>query len=134
MKIVNLTPHPVIIVREDDDGPEVGSVGFGPAAAEIRYSVVETIAPSGVVARARQIDEAAGEIDINGVSVPLVTSTYGDPTDLPEPEEDTYYAVSILTAQAAKAAGRVTSDLLVTADPVRDEAGKIVGCRKFAVV
>jgi len=73
-------------------------------------------------------------VQVNGCAVPLVTSRYGEPTDLPAPEDGTYYAVSILTAQAAKAAGRSTSDLLVTSDPVRDAAGKIAGCRKFALV
>jgi len=134
MKIVNLTPHPVIIVRDDPEGANTGFVGVGPATKEIKYSVVETIAPAGPVARARQTDENVGEVKVNGHAVPLVTSKYGDPTDLPAPEEGTYYVVSILTAQAAKAVGRSTSDLLVTSDPVRDATGKIVGCRKFAIV
>lgn len=134
MNIINLTPHPVIVVRDDPDGPFTGSVGTGPTTKEIKYSVVVEIKPDGPVARARQTDEVVGDVQVNGYAVPLVTSRYGEPTDLPAPEDGTYYAVSILTAQAAKAAGRTTSDLLVTSDPVRDSAGKIVGCRKFALV
>ncbi|MFA6215536.1 MAG: hypothetical protein WC768_03135 [Patescibacteria group bacterium] len=134
MKIINLTPHPVIVVRDDPDSSATGFVGIGPAAKEIRYSVVAEIKPAGPVARARQTDDVVGNVQVNGYTVPLVTSRYGDPTDLPTPENGTFYVVSILTAQAAKAAGRDMRDLLVTSDPVRDAAGKIVGCRKFSLV
>lgn len=133
-KIINLTPHPIIVVKDDPEGPNTGFVGTGPATKEIKYSIVAEIKPAGPVARARQTDKVVGELPVNGHNVPLVTSEYGEPTDLPAPEDDVFYAVSILTAQAAKAAGRTTSDLLVTSDPVRDSAGKIVGCRKFAIV
>lgn len=133
-KIVNLTPHPVVVVRDDPEGPGVGFIGVPPKTTEIRYSVVATIAPTGKVARAVQKDVPAGAVEVEGVEIPLITSSYGEPTDLPAPEGGVFLAVSILTAQAAKAAGRTTSDLLVTSDPVRDAAGKIVGCRKFALV
>ena len=41
---------------------------------------------------------------------------------------DTTYVVSLLTAQAAKAGGRLTDDLLVVGETVRDADGKIIGC------
>lgn len=134
MNIINLTPHSVIVVRDDPEGPHTGSVGMGPATTEITYSVVAEIPPAGPVARARQIDERVGELEVNGISVPLIRSSFGEPSDLPEPMDGTMYVVSILTAQAAKAACRDTSDLLVTSDTVRNADGRIVGCRKFAVV
>lgn len=134
MKIVNLTPHPVIVVRDDPDGPFTGSVGTGPATKEIKYSIVDEIKPAGPVARARQTDEVVGDVQVNGYAVPLVTSRYGEPTDLPAPEDGTMYIVSIITAQAAKSAGRTTKDLLITSDPVRDSAGKFIGVRKFALI
>jgi len=68
-----------------------------------------------------------------GTKVPVIKTIFGEPTDLPAPEEGTMLIVSILTAQAAKAAGRKGDDLIITSDPVRDAAGKIIGCRKFAV-
>lgn len=79
-------------------------------------------------------DEPVGELEINGISVPMITTVFGEPTDLPAPDPDTYYVVSIITAQAARASGRTTEDLLITSDPVRDAAGKFIGVRKFALM
>lgn len=123
-----------MVVREDPEGPHTGFTGVGKTQREIRYDIVAEIPPTGKVARATQVDETVGELEVNGHPVPLITSRYGEPVDLPEPEEETYYIVSILTAQAAKAAGRRTDDLLVSSDPVRDAQGKIVGVMKFAIV
>ncbi|OIO46383.1 MAG: hypothetical protein AUJ25_00095 [Parcubacteria group bacterium CG1_02_37_13] len=134
VKIINLTPHPVIVLRDDPTGSIVGVTGVGSVVEKGKFALVATIAPAGPVARAAQLDKPAGEVGINGYPVPLIMSSYGEPNDLPAPKDGTLYVVSILTAQAAKAAGRITSDLLVTSDPVRDAAGKIVGCRKFAIV
>lgn len=48
-----------------------------------------------------------------------------------ENTEKTYYIVPLLIAQAFR--GR-RDDLLVTNDPIRDEQGRIVGCRSLARV
>lgn len=133
LQIVNLTPHPVLVLRDDAEGTIVGSTGFGPAAKEGQFTLVAEYKPVGKVARAAQKDEVLGELEIDGRKVPLIKTVFGQPTDLPEPEEGTMLIVSILTAQAAKAAGRFGDDLIITSDPVRDKAGKIIGCRKFAV-
>lgn len=109
-KIKNLTPHAIYIVGENDN-------------------VVAMFQSEGV-ARAEQKDEPAGEL--NGI--PLVKSTFGEPIDLPDPEENTYLIVSLVTANAAKAAGRTTEDLLLTSGLVRDEQGRIIGCNAFAIV
>ena len=132
--IKNLTPHPVVVLRDDPEGAVAGFTGVGPAAREGRFSVVAEIAPTGQVARARQTDEVVGELEIEGTQVPLIRTVFGETTDLPTPEEGVYLVVSILTAQAAKAAGRETRDLLITSDPVRDAQGKFVGVRKFALI
>lgn len=110
MKIKNLTPHAIYIVGENDN-------------------VVAMFQSEGV-ARAEQKDEPAGEL--NGI--PLVKSTFGIPVDLPDYERGTYLIVSSITANAAKAAGRTTKDLLLTSVPVRDVSGAIIGCKAFAVV
>lgn len=134
-EIINLTPHAVIILRDDAEGTVVGFTGVGSATKEGKFSHVAEYLPTGNVARASQKDEPVGELRIkNGVNVPLITTVFGEPTDLPAPEEGTMYIVSIITAQAAKASGRVTSDLLITSDPIRDAGGKIVGTRKFALL
>lgn len=134
MTITNLTPHPVVVLRDDPNGEVTGFTGVGAAQMEGRFTLVGRVAPAGTVARAAQTDEVVGSLEIGDFAVPLVTSRYGEPTDLPASEDGTFYVVSILTAQAAKSAGRSTSDLLVTSDPVRDAVGKIIGCRKFAIV
>lgn len=109
-RIVNLTPHAINIIAEDGN----------------------TIAtfPSEGIARATQEQVKIGEL--NGVE--LVSMKFGETIDLPAPSADTFFVVSIITANAAKAGGRSTDDLLITADPVRNDAGQIIGCRRFALV
>lgn len=109
-KIKNLTPHAIYIIGENDK--------------------VVAIFQSEGVARAEQKDKHVGEI--NGI--PLVRTTFGEPINLPDYEEGTYLIVSLATANAAKAAGRTTKDLLLTSNLVRDEQGRIIGCKAFAVI
>lgn len=104
--IINLTPHTVNVVRNGEPIAEFISNG---------------------IARASQITEKVGSID----GVDLFAIRYGDPVDLPEPSDDVFLIVSRLTAEAAKAAGRTTDDLLLTANPVRDAEGRIIGCEGF---
>lgn len=134
MNVLNLTPHPVIVLRDDVNGSVTGFTGVGPAAKEGKFTLIAEYKPNGKVARANQKDEPVGELEVNGVSVPLITTIFGEPTDLPAPEDGTMYVVSIITAQAAKASGRTTRDLLITSDPVRDANGKFIGVRKFALI
>ena len=105
--IVNLTPHDVIVILENG---------------------IRKVYKSQGIARAKQTDSLLGKI--NGV--PVVVSEFGEPEGLPDPVNGTMYIVSLATANAAKACGRATYDLLLTSGPVRDENGVIVGCRQFA--
>jgi hypothetical protein len=84
--------------------------------------------PSSGIARAAQHTTEVGNID--GVSI--VEMTYGMPEGLPHPEDGVYLIVSALTVEAARRTGRTIDDLLLTADLVRDEAGRVVGCRALA--
>ena len=108
MEIVNLTPHEVKVLDDDDN-------------------VIATF-PSVGVARARQHDVPAGEIE----SIPVVKTGFGEVSGLPEPTEDAVFIVSRITVEAARAQGRTTDDLLTTSGAVRDDQGRIVGCRAFA--
>lgn len=108
--IKNLTPHTVSIVNED--------------------GTVKATFPSEGIARANQTAEHVGELD----GIELVSMKFGKTEDLPAPAEGVYYIVSVITANAAKAEGRTTGDLVITADPVRDADGRIVGCKRFALV
>lgn len=108
--IKNLTPHTVNVIAED--------------------GTIKATFPSEGSARADQIEEHISELN----EIELVSMKFGKTEGLPVFEDDTYYIVSVITANAAKAEGRVTSDLLITADPVRDDSGRIIGCKRFALV
>lgn len=108
MKVVNLTPHKVTVF--DDDG------------------VVIKTYPSEGVARASHVNTPVDNVD----GVLVVSTSYGEVTGLPEPTEGVVYVVSFITANAAKAHGRTTDDLLLTSGPVRDDEGRVIGCRAFA--
>lgn len=115
MKIRNLTPHTVTIISEN-----------GNCLAQF---------PSEGIARAKQTNVSAGDVlpDETENPIPLVMSTFGEPEGLPDPEHEVMLIVSVITANAAKANGRDINDLLLTCDPVRDEEGRIIGCRSLAL-
>lgn len=66
---------------------------------------------------------------IRGCPVPVVRQEFGDVTGLPEPEEGTIYVVSMPVAQAV---GRSRDDIFVPGEQIRDENGRIVGCKSLA--
>lgn len=105
MKIINCTPHAITFLREDN-------------------SVLATIEPSGSIARAAQTRERVSEV--NGIVVNQCS--YGAVTGLPDPQDGTIYLVSALTAQACPE----RSDVFITDDAVRDDSGRIIGCRAIA--
>ena len=109
-EIINLTPHEINVISED--------------------GTIKMSFPSEGIARASQKMVVVGSLN----NIELVSIKFGETEDLPEPQEGRFFIVSMVTANAAKAEGRTTSDLLVTADPVRDDAGRIIGCRRFALV
>lgn len=106
VRIINLTPHTVTVLRENE-GP-------------IEYP------PSGMVARCATKRRVIGSL--NGI--PINRTEFGEVYGLPEPAPGVYYIVSALVAQALPQ----RNDLLIPDDVVRDEAGRIVGCRAFARV
>ncbi|MDI7269653.1 MAG: hypothetical protein QME96_16820 [Myxococcota bacterium] len=111
---MNLTPHPVTLAIEGRDPLE--------------------IAPSGAVARCTTGREPLGEMRIepHGVAIPIVRSTLGGVDGLPDPTEGAAFVVSRVVAEAAARSLARTADLFFPEDPVRDEAGRIVGCRTLA--
>lgn len=105
MKIVNLTPHDINIITE-------GGIITFPA--------------SGSIARVATMRETVREI--NGV--PVNRTVFGEVVGLPAPEDDTMYIVSLATAKAAPE----RDDLLITDEAVRDDSGRVIGCKAFATV
>lgn len=111
MTIRNLTPHEVTLV---DDGEMIASYEAG-----------------GVSARAEQVTVP---IDVETDGVVLHETRFGAPIALPAPMAGEYLIVSLPVDQAAHLAGRTIGDLLIPAEPVRDDTGRIVGCRHLARV
>lgn len=109
MEIVNCTPHAVTLVTTE------GQV---------------TLPPSGHLPRVEATRETMGTVEVNGLTVPVTVVAFGSLAGLPPRQDETLYLVSALTAQAAKALGR--TDVVIVDDTVRDEAGRIVGCRALA--
>jgi hypothetical protein len=110
MRIINLTPHDITIVR---DGAEP-----------------LTIKAAGIVARAEQCREQVGTVD----GIPVNHVVYGKTIGLPAPQDGVAYIVSSLTAQAVKTTEPSRRDIYITDDAVRDTNGHIIGCRALAQV
>jgi len=63
------------------------------------------------------------------VRVPLMRTRWGGIVGLPDPQPNVWHVVSVIVAEAAVDSGRGADDLLVPGDQVRDNDGRIVGCR-----
>lgn len=107
--IINLTPHAVNIVNDDN-------------------SIATTIPASGNVARCSQTIDIVGALTLGSVVIPISASSYGEVVDLPDPQDNTYYIVSRLVMSACP----TRQDLLVPNDLVRNDAGQVIGCRSLA--
>lgn len=101
--IKNLTPHDVRIL-DDNNEVVVAMVSEGIARVSSESKVVDTL---------------------NGV--PITETVFGEVTGLPPEAEDTYYVVSRMVASAASE----RRDLLVPGLQVRDEQGRVVGCKSL---
>lgn len=104
IEVVNLTPHAINIVG----GP--------------------TFEPSGEVARISSTNESVGELVINGELISLITQEFGEIIGLPEEKEGTLFIVSGLIFSNSS-----RKDLLVPGEQVRDEQGRVIGCKSFQV-
>jgi hypothetical protein len=112
MKLVNLTPHPLCLMPGGPEGPTV------------------TIPPSGIVARCATSRVQVDTVSLDGVTVPVNKTEFGEVTGLPDPQEGTIYIVSSLVAQAVPD----RQDVFIVDDAVRDEQGRIIGARALAHV
>lgn len=100
-EVINLTPHALNVLLADDS--------------------IRNIAPSGTVARVSTNTEALAPVD----GIPAVRSTFGEVVDLPEAEDGKAYVVSRMVLSACPD----RTDLFAPGELVRDEEGKVVGCR-----
>lgn len=104
--IINLTPHTVNI--------------FSPEG-----HIMMDYPASGQIARVSMQDAPAGELE----GIPLVVKKAGGVVGLPAPAEGTFYIVSGLIQSALPS----RDDLLVPDDLVRDNEGRVIGCRRFSI-
>lgn len=107
MKIVNLTPHAINFVG-----------GAGEA--------LMTIEPSGQIVRVTAKTVTTG--NINGI--PVTETVFGEVENLPLPTSDTIYIVSSLVAQRFKD----RDDVFIPNESVRDEKGRVIGCKSLGKI
>ena len=108
MEIINLTPHPIIIVG----GNGKALITF-PSEGEVRIS---------------QKTVRGGSLLHQKAVIPLTQTQFGEVQGLPAPKEGTNYIVSSLVCQACPD----RQDLLIPNESVRDEQGRIVGCKSLS--
>jgi hypothetical protein len=106
MNIINLTPHAIVIVK--DDGSRL------------------TLPPTSPTARIQQHNAVYQFVD----DIPVSQVVYGEVEHLPAPQPDTIYIVSAMVAQQC----RERTDVMAPdtgATAMRDAAGQIVAVRGF---
>lgn len=105
MQLINLTPHPVLLLKPD------GSKS--------------TILPSGKVARCATKRKFVRTI----CDMPVYEVSYGEVEDVPKPEHEKFFIVSTLVKEALKGQ---RFDLVSPIDFIRDQKGNISGCKGLA--
>lgn len=132
MNIINLTPHQVAIFAMADV-TRAGARGFVANEGAMPVLVIPPANPSSPVA-AKELVTNDEPFVIDGIEIPVVRKSFGEVVNLPEPQADTFYVVSAIAANAAKAAGR--TDCLIVDGTVYDNPDpnnrRIVGCVGFA--
>ena len=105
--VINLTPHAVVVIAGTDE-----LISFPPAGSVARCTVDRVEQPP---------------LPANRTQLPFAEISYGDVEDLPPQRDGVVYLVSVLAALASD-----RSDLVVVDEEVRDEDGRIIGCRRLA--
>lgn len=109
MRLINLTPHPLTLIGADG-------------------TVLVDQAPDGPMARCAEDRRDLGAVTItDGITVPLRSVGFGAVTGLPAPRDGVLYVVSRSTAETAR-----RDDVVYPDEQVRDESGRIIGCRALA--
>lgn len=101
MFILNLTPHPITLIRDGQEN--------------------HVLLPAGKPARVSSSMAITGTFD----DMPIVQQSLGEVIDLPPATKDTLLIVSRLVMVACPN----RHDLVCPADLVRDASGNIIGCK-----
>ncbi len=127
-KAVNLTPHVINFIAYYNI--EIVQDEFG-TSEYITEERIYPIEPSGTIARCKverkEIDSFIFGWDI---TIPLTKTRFGEVEGLPEPKEGVIYIVSNIVAQAVPH----RDDVFFPDDLVRDENGKVIGCRALGKI
>ena len=106
-KIKNLTPHDVTIV--DNDGNQI-------EVFKRNSDIIPRVS-------SKTIEEfVLGKIK-------FTKTTFGNVENLPDKQDDTLLIVSSIVCQAC----RDRDDLVIVNETVRDDNGRIVGCKSFSI-
>lgn len=108
MKLINCTPHPINLIRED--------------------GTMISLEKGVVVPRVQQ--ESAVNSYVDGV--PVTEDSFGSLQDMPLEAVGTRFIVSRMVLEADKKSSSPRADLLVPGALVRDENGNIVGCKSLS--
>ena len=103
-KMINLTPHAITFIN-----------------AESSAAIV--VEPSGAVARVSTRTETVGSV----AGIPVTQTVFGEVEDLPDPEDGVIYIVSSLVAQRCKD----REDVFIPNESIRDDKGRIIGCKSL---
>lgn len=125
-RIMNLTPHPVVLLEVEENKIEQDRNGIfyaDPADVIPRHTIL-----SSGIARVKMNNIPGGAI--SGINV--VDVEY-DLVNLPDPVAGTYLIVSQVVAQVVAIAGRDTSDLLIPDGIIKSKTtpGHVLGCRRL---
>jgi hypothetical protein len=109
--VVNLTPHDIVFIDVEENE--------------------FVVKPSGIIARVSVTIKVTGYMSVTTptgtFTFPITENAYGEVENLPVGDGETIYIVSALVA------GRVPNrtDVFIPNESVRDEKGRIIGCRSF---
>ena len=107
-KLVNLTPHAITMMDDNEN-------------------IICIIEPSGTLARVSVRTERTETLDFDGVKLATSKSVYGEVEGLPEETDGVAYVVSSLVAQRVPE----RNDVFIPNESVRDEKGRIIGCKSL---
>ena len=120
--IINMTPHPINVITD------IGTV---------------TIEPSGFSIRVSQSTVSAGSLVVDEGIIPLSATEFSDEIVIVDSEggiipiEQAWFTnaiVSRIAASALTAAGHTDINCFVPNEMVRDDSGRIIGCRSLTQV
>jgi hypothetical protein len=111
-QVINTTPHDQDVY--DDTGERI----------------VLVLPKSDISARAGEQMVRLSDAVVDGVPIPVYGSAFGRGTGLPEPRDGVFYFVALPVALVM---GKDRHDLLVCGPAVRDEKGRMIGCKGLSV-